>query len=106
LRPIGEAFDNAFVLEGARGDLKHACTLRDPVSGRSLDLHATECCLQIYTADHWSTAMKGRAGPLQPFAALALEAQNFPDAPTHPNFPSAVLKPGEPYRHRIEWHFR
>lgn len=105
-RRIGEAYDNAFVLDGRRGELKQACTLRDPASGRTLELHATECCLQIYTADHWTPDMKGRTGPLAPFTALALEAQNFPDAPTHPQFPSALLRPGEAYRHRIEWRFR
>jgi aldose 1-epimerase len=26
-----------------------------------------------------------------------LETQNFPDAPNHPNFPDAVLGPGENY---------
>ena len=30
-------------------------------------------------------------------SAFALEAQNYPDAPNHKNFPSAVLRPGETY---------
>ena len=29
--------------------------------------------------------------------ALRLRRQNFPDAPNHDNFPSAVLRPGETY---------
>ena len=34
-----------------------------------------------------------------------VEAQLFPDAPNHPTFPSAVLRPGEVYHHRMEWRF-
>lgn len=104
-RRIAEAYDNAFALNGERGKMKRACRLSDPASGRAMELHCTECCLQIYTADHWGPSMPGRHGPLGPHQALALEAQNFPDAPAHANFPSAVLRPGETYRHRIEWRF-
>jgi aldose 1-epimerase len=104
-RRVAEAFDNAFVLNGRRGEMKKACRLSDPISGRAMELHCTECCLQIYTADHWGPAMPGRHGPLMQHGALALEAQNFPDAPNHANFASAILRPGETYRHRIEWRF-
>jgi aldose 1-epimerase len=36
--------------------------------------------------------------PLQPFAGLALEPQNWPDAPNRSGFPSALLRAGEVYR--------
>jgi aldose 1-epimerase len=49
--------------------------------------------------------MPGRNGSLRQYAAIAIEPQNFPDAPNHPHFPSSVLKPGEVYRQRMEWHF-
>jgi aldose 1-epimerase len=104
-RPVAEAYDHAFILDGARGQMKRAITLADPVSGRAMEIHCTECCLQFYTADHWNPSFPGKYGPLQQHSAIALEPQNFPDAPTHSNFPSAVLKPGEKYHHRIEWRF-
>ncbi len=31
--------------------------------------------------------------------ACCLETENYPDAPNHKDFPSAVLKPGETYTH-------
>ena len=34
----------------------------------------------------------------QPRAGIALECQAFPDAPNQPQFPSAVLLPGQEYR--------
>ena len=38
-------------------------------------------------------------------SGLCLEPQQYPDAPNHPNFPSAVLKPGEWYTGRIVYRF-
>ncbi|HTP28276.1 MAG TPA: galactose-1-epimerase, partial [Anaeromyxobacteraceae bacterium] len=30
-------------------------------------------------------------------SALCLETQHYPDSPNHPEFPTAVLRPGEKY---------
>jgi aldose 1-epimerase len=105
LRKVGEFFDNCWVLDGRRGDMRLALTLRDPVSGRRMEVWTTEAGIQMYTAWHWNAAMPGRRGPLQQYAAIAIEPQNFPDAPTHPDFPSAVLRPGGIYRNSMEWRF-
>ena len=105
MRRIAQAYDTGFVLRGGRGILKRACRLRDPASGRALEVWGTEALLQIYTADHWGPAMPGKAGPLSPHQGLALEVQNYPDAPNHANFPSARLDPGAVLHHRIEWRF-
>ncbi|MFA5058515.1 MAG: hypothetical protein WC485_10420, partial [Opitutaceae bacterium] len=40
-----------------------------------------------------------------PHSGLCLETENFPDAPNHPDFPSAVLRPGETYRHTMVCRF-
>jgi aldose 1-epimerase len=102
---VGHFFDNCWVLNGQRGTLRHGLTLRDPVSGRQMDVWTTEAGMQMYTAWHWNEGMPGRNGPLKQSAAIAIEPQNFPDAPNHANFPSAVLRPGEVYKHRMEWRF-
>jgi aldose 1-epimerase len=36
---------------------------------------------------------------------FALETQNFPDAPNHPNFPSAVLEPKQTYTQTTSYSF-
>ena len=36
---------------------------------------------------------------------FCLETQNFPDAPNHANFPSAVLKPGQEYKEETVYKF-
>ena len=105
LKKVGQFFDNCWVLDGQRGTLRHGLTLSDPVSRRRMDVWTTEAGMQMYTAWHWDAKMPGRNGPLQQYAAIAIEPQNFPDAPRHANFPSAVLRPGEVYKHRMEWRF-
>lgn len=105
LRPVGGIYDNCWALDGPRGALRHGLTLKDPVSGRMMEVWATEAGMQMYTAAHWNEGFPGKSGPLKQYAAIAIEPQNFPDAPRHAHFPSAVLRPGEVYRHRIEWRF-
>ena len=105
LRPVGGVYDNCWVLDGPRGSLRHGLTLRDPASGRRMDVWTTEAGMQMYTAAHWSEAFPGKTGPLTQYGAIAIEPQNLPDAPSHRNFPSAELRPGEVYRHRMEWRF-
>lgn len=105
LRQVGGVYDNCWVLDGARGAMKHGLTLRDPVSGRTMEVWTTEAGMQMYTAEHWNEGFPGKQGPLKPYAAIAIEPQNFPDAPNHANFPSALLRPGEVYRNSIAWRF-
>lgn len=105
VRLIGEDYDNAFLLDGKRGGMKRALSLRDPQSGRALEVWTSECIVQIYTAIHWKALMMGRHGPLEQSTAFAIEPQNVADAPNHPAFPSSILRPGEVYHNRMEWRF-
>jgi aldose 1-epimerase len=106
-RTIGEDYDNAYLLDGKRGDMKRAMTMRDPASRRTLDVWTSEGVLQMYTAIHWNgdgTSL-GPNGALKQAEAFAIEPQNVADAPNHPNFPSSILRPGEVYRNAMEWRF-
>jgi aldose 1-epimerase len=105
LRRVGEAYDNCWQLTGERGKLRQGLVLRDPQSRRRMEVWSTDAGLQMYTAIHWNGEMPGKQGPLQQHGAIAIEPQNFPDAINHANFPSAVLRPGEVYGHRMEWRF-
>jgi aldose 1-epimerase len=105
LRKVAQAYDTCFCLNGERGTLRKALTLRDPASGRVMEVYATEAAIQFYTADHFGPNLPGKYGPLAQHGSIAIEPQNYPDAPNHKNFPSSVLRPGETYRNRIEWRF-
>ena len=105
LRAVAGAYDHCFCLDGTRGTLHHALTLRDPVSGRTMEVWTSECAIQFYTAIHWNKKIPGKGQPLAQHQAIAIEPQNVPDAPNHPHFPSSILRPGITYRNRIEWRF-
>lgn len=105
LRRIAADHDFCTKLHGKRGEMKHGLTLRDPPSGRQLDVWTTEGCMQTYTAIHWEPSIIGHKGPLQRSGAFAIEPQNVADAPNHPAFPSSILRPGEVYRNQMEWRF-
>jgi aldose 1-epimerase len=80
--------------------------LRDPGSGRVLEVLTTQRGLQIYTGNKLNGSVVGRGGVIyRQSAGVAIEAQGLPDAPHHPNFPSIVLRPGETYRETIAYRF-
>lgn len=76
-----------------------AARLRDPGSGRMLEVVTTEPGLQFYSGNFLNGPRYGRG------AGLCLETQHFPDSPNHPNFPSTVLGPEESYRSTTLYRF-
>ncbi|MDI2125843.1 aldose epimerase family protein [Yinghuangia seranimata] len=99
--------DHCFVLrdggdEGGDGGsgpaLRHAATLTDPASGRTLETWTTEPGLQVYTSN-------ALGAPFAPHAAVCLETQRFPDAPNRPEYPTAALRPGEVHRSTTHYRF-
>ena len=76
-----------------------AAQLRDPKSGRVMQVLTTEPSIHIYTAGYMSGTDRGAEGVLyRAFDGVALEAQHFQDTPHHRQFPTTMLKPGQTYR--------
>ena len=100
-------YDHNFVLRGKIGELHPAATMRDPKSGRKLEIWTTEPCLQMYGAQNMDGTMNAKAAGVKypQFAGVALETQHYPDSPNHPEFPSTVLRPGETFKSRTEYRF-
>ncbi len=78
----------------------------EPHSGLNLEVWSTEPGLQVYDGA-WlvvaSDDLDGRA--IVRNGGLCLEPQRFPDSPNRPDFPSAVLRPGETYQQITEYRF-
>lgn len=106
---LGSGYDHNFVIDRERdhdGVLLPAARLRDPVSGRTLDVLTTECGMQFYAGNHLATGLPGKGGHLYgAHSGLALETQHFPDSPNQPGFPSTILRPGTAYRSRTVYRF-
>ena len=98
--------DNTWVINRMDKKLIKACVLREPESGRAVEVFTTQPALQVYTGNHFDGIQKEKSGkPLKVFSGIALEAQNIPDAPNKSNFPNAILRPGETYHEQIVYRF-
>jgi aldose 1-epimerase len=105
LAEVPEGFDHSYALSRS-GELAFAARLSEPGSGRVMEVYTTQPALQLYTANHLDGCLVGKRGvPYGRHAGVCLEAQNFPDAPNQPAFPSPVLAPGQRYFQVIEYRF-
>lgn len=107
-------YDHNYVLEqalplatdGPGPALAFACKLRDPASGRSLEIYTSEIGLQFYSGNFLFGQM-GKAGQTYPYrSALCLEPQHFPDSVNQPHFPTTILEPGQVRRSTALYRFR
>lgn len=103
----GCGYDHNWVLNaGASGKAELAAALYDPQSGRELQVFTDQPGLQFFAGGTFASRENGKNGlPYARFAGIALETQNFPDAPNKPNFPSPVLRAGGEYRHACVYKF-
>ena len=62
--------------------------------------------VHIYVGGNCFNQIKGKENAdYHPTSGICFEAQNFPDAPNHSHFPSAVLKKGAAYNHHTTFKF-
>ena len=103
----GAGYDHCFVLnKKEEGEFSFAAKIKEPISGRTLEVFTTEPGVQVYS-DNWANGYKGQHGATFPRrSAICFECQHFPDSPNHPYFPSTILKPGEEYLQRPVSNFR
>ncbi len=95
--------DTCFVVDGEAGTLRPHATLA--ASDLAIDVLSDQPGVQVFTAD----GMAGVPGLTREYgsrAGVALETQNFPDAPNHPEFPDSIVRPGETQRTATVWRFR
>lgn len=96
-------FNHSYVLAGDVPRL--AARLEHPASGRWMEMQSDQPAVHLYTGGYLDRAVPGGDGTTWPsFKGVALESGVLPDTPNHPEFPGhCVLRPGECYRHRIQW---
>ncbi len=107
IRSAGGALDLNYVLAMAPvASPRLVARLEGPRSGLALEVHSTEPGLQVYDGNAMNGPVPLADGrSVRQNGGVCLEPQRFPDAVHHPHFPSVVLRPGETYRQRSEYHF-
>ena len=79
-------------------DTQVAAKLVSPVTGISLEVYTNEPGIQVYTGNFLDNTVKGKYGVTYPRrAAVCLETQKYPDTPNKPQWPTAILEPGQTY---------
>lgn len=91
-------YDHSFLLNGSGDGPVFAAAAHSPESGLWLKVHTTQPALQFYTGEYLGAPLRKRGG-------FCFEAQNFPDAPNQPLFPSSVLHPGQVHAQSIFYEF-
>lgn len=88
--------DERSSLSASTRPLRRLAALR--CAQRQLEVHSTQPGLQAYIGSYLSA-------PFTPYQGICLEAQNWPDAPNRPEFPSARLDAGALYQQQIVYRF-
>ncbi|TVS20755.1 MAG: galactose mutarotase [Planctomycetaceae bacterium] len=94
--PVG--YDHCYVLCGEIGQMKLAARVKEPRSGRVMEIHTTQPGLQFYSGNFLDGSAAN--GGYQQYEGFCLETQHFPDSPNQPDFPNTILRPGETYHHK------
>lgn len=104
--PAPGGYDHNYVLTHGGGVLAMSATVREPTSGRVMDVLTSEPGVQFYTGNFLDGTLTGKAGiAYKQHFGFCLETQHFPDAVNHPNFPSVVLQPDRVFKSTTVYRF-
>ena len=94
-------YDHNFIInDGGNGKLTMAAKVKEPKSGRTMEVWTTQPGVQLYTANFLDGKTTGIGGTKYArYDAFCLETQHYPDSPNHASFPTTTLRPGEKYHH-------
>jgi len=103
---LAGGYDHNFVLRPGADRFKVAARLREPKSGRVMQVSTTQPGMQFYSGNFLNGSIVGKGGtPYVKNCACCFETQHFPDSPNQPSFPTTVLKPGEQFQQTTVFKF-
>tara|TARA_B100000929_G_C15473387_1_gene408646 strand:+ start:294 stop:1289 length:996 start_codon:yes stop_codon:yes gene_type:complete len=95
--------DDVYVIDVMENEVQ--AQLFSSLSGIKMKLSSNQSVLVVYSPETLPDSWKYFNAIDEKYPAVALEAQNYPDAPNFRNFPSSLLKPGEVYENNITFAF-
>lgn len=95
--------DDTFVLEK---DKEFAAILYSPQTGIEMRVLTDQPAVVVYIPNILPEKWEYQTQISSEFPSICLETQNYPDAPNHKNFPSAILNPGDTYLNKSQFQFR
>jgi len=101
----GGGYDHCWVINRTEKGLIPFATVKDPESGRFMEVSTTEPAVQFYTGNFLDGTYKGKNATFSKRFGLCLETEHYPDSPNQPQFPSTSLKPGDTYHTTTKYKF-
>jgi len=105
INKIEGGYDHCYVINREGDTPELAARVRNPASGRIMEVYTTEPGIQFYS----SNFLEGLTGKgeinYRKHLALCLETQHFPDAVNQPGFPNTILRPGDTYKQLTVYKF-
>jgi aldose 1-epimerase len=96
--------DNTFVVVD---NDKVCATLSSKKNEIKMDVITSQPGVHIYVGGSCQAELSGKNNvKYHALSGICFETQNFPDAPNHDNFPSAILRKGEKYHHKTTYSFQ
>jgi len=103
---LGHGYDHNFVLNRKGAGMTLAARVYEPTTGRVLEVSTTQPAVQFYTGNFLDGSVTGKSGHVYKRRyGFCLETQHYPDSPNHPDFPNAILKPGEKFHQTTAFKF-
>ena len=102
----GKGYDHNYVLNKKAGEVALAAEVYEPATGIVMKVSTDQPGIQFYSGNFMNGKDTGKRGDKHKYrTGIALETQNFPDAPNHANFPTATLKQGQTYKQTAVYGF-
>lgn len=103
---FGLGYDHNWVIDKSSGKLGLMAQVREPSTGRILQVLSTEPGLQFYSGNFLDGTLKGKGGVVYGHrSGFCMEPQHYPDSPNKPQFPPVVLTPDREYHNTIIYRF-
>ena len=102
----GNGYDHNWVLNTAGDKTQPAVVLYAPETGIELTVYTDEPGIQVYSGNFLDGTVTGKKGIVyNQRVGICLETQKYPDTPNKPEWPSAVVRPGEKYTSHCTFKF-
>lgn len=95
IEQVEGGYDHCWVVNPSEKQIAPCARVKDPQSGRVMEILTTEPGVQFYTGNFLDGTEA--SGGYQKHGGFCLETQHFPNSPNQPEFPNTILKPGKVY---------
>ncbi|HBB93735.1 MAG: hypothetical protein A2X22_07535 [Bacteroidetes bacterium GWF2_49_14] len=99
-------YDHNYVLSDDVTEIRKVVRVKEPVSGRVMEVFTTEPGVQFYSGNFLNGILTGTGNvKYNQHWGFCLETQHFPDSPNQAAFPSTLLEPGKRYKQTTLYKF-